>query len=416
MPQAASSSPQPALPARQRAARVGKDLASALDAVIAKLGADMRPAQLARTLSVDKVLASRIVKLCRSSEPLAALHVSPGPDPLRRFLRAARRRDVEAALLERAADAIDAFEALVREEAGNRTEFEVVLSAWLPDSRADFELRRKQPAFRCMSHLKGVAVDTNFASVLLCPSDTPGRLDVVWLFGLLGLKRLSPGVPVRFASYRLPGQTSPRTTLTLDGRPVQGFDGLVLESFCSRPTPRIAVQRAGDVFHYTLADEGFGPRTACDVVTAEVNRADLPAVDESGTNRRHHFSTEITTPSRVLVFDALLHADIDPGAEPALSLYDTVPHGIADAGDPARDIDRLSHREIVQPLGTGISRFGSADVPRYHELLRHACERLGWDGEALRGFRVRIEYPIYGSQVVLSFPAVGRANAGDRAR
>ena len=56
-------------------------------------------------------------------------------------------------------------------------------------------------------------------------------------------------------------------------------------------------------------------------------------------------------------------------------------------------------------MGQGLAKFRTAEIPRYADLLRHVCARLNWDGERFRGFRCRIDYPIYGSQVAMAFDA-----------
>ena len=61
--------------------------------------------------------------------------------------------------------------------------------------------------------------------------------------------------------------------------------------------------------------------------------------------------------------------------------------------------------ETIQPLGVGLGNCRSAEVPWYPELLQTVCGKLGWDAGGFRGYRCRIEYPIYGSQVVMAFPA-----------
>jgi hypothetical protein len=36
-------------------------------------------------------------------------------------------------------------------------------------------------------------------------------------------------------------------------------------------------------------------------------------------------------------------------------------------------------------------------------MLLHLCERFGWDPARFRGYRTRIQYPVYGWQVCLAF-------------
>lgn len=35
-------------------------------------------------------------------------------------------------------------------------------------------------------------------------------------------------------------------------------------------------------------------------------------------------------------------------------------------------------------------------------MLGYICEKRGWDGSQLKGYRVEIEYPVYSWQTVLS--------------
>jgi hypothetical protein len=385
---------------------VGSELARAVRAVIdAVPGGPNGPADLARTLGIDKVLASRLLKAARNRDPMAALYHMPGPDPLRRVLRGASSRGVPKELLAGAKQAVDQFETLIRREAGDRSALAAMISAWLPEARAEFELRRKQTAFRAMSELKGSAMETSLATVVLHPSEDQTHLDVIWIFGLFGLRRLRAGCTVRFASRRLTRDDAGRLPRTLDGVPVDGFDGLRLEEFCSSPPAKLRVERTGEVVHYTLGDDAFGPRSATDLVFVEVNRAELGRYIPASEGRRRYVFAEVSTPVRLLVFDALLHEDVFPGVDPGLYIYDTAFEGVADVNDRARDGDRLDLRESIQPLGQGIARFRTTEVPRYAELLRHVCSKLGWDGERFRGYRCRIDYPIYGTQVAMAFEA-----------
>jgi hypothetical protein len=79
---------------------------------------------------------------------------------------------------------------------------------------------------------------------------------------------------------------------------------------------------------------------------------------------------------------------------------------VADVNDPSRDIDRMDLAESIQPLGRGISKFRVGEVPWYSDLLRLVCDKLSWDPGAFRGFRCRIDYPLYGSQVAMAFETI----------
>lgn len=387
---------------------VGEGLRSSLSGVVEPfLVVSPGPQALARLLGVDKVLTSRVLKAMRAVDPMAATHAMPGPEPLRRLVKAAARKGAAARAVDEAGAAIDQFEALIRDRVGGRGQLDAILSAWDPRARREFELRRKQAAFKAMSHLKGAQADAILASVLLHPSADGRKIDVVWLSGLIGLRRVRPGVRVKLSTRRMALAEGARRPTTLGGAPVEDPGELVLIDFCSDPPPRLAVQRIGEVVHYTLGDGAFGPESGVDAVFAEVNRAELPRYLAAGSGRKSYFFAEASTSAGVLQFDLLVHRDLYPAsaaAGPTLRLYDTAFEGIASVNDPARDMDVLDVLQAIEPLGGGgdsPARVRSADIPRYSDLLAHAFGSLGWDAAEFRGYRTRIEYPIYGSQVTM---------------
>jgi len=387
----------------QKITRIGNDLSRTIGTVVTEVD-ETGPVALARRLGLDKVLTSRVLRALRNKDAMAVINLSPGPEPLRRLLRAAARAGVGAELIAEAEQAVEAFDTLIRRDVGGRSALDSIISAWLPEARADFELRRKKAAFKAMSQLKGVMARSHILTFMLAPSEDGVSIDYVWLFGLTGLQRLRPGAPVHFASTRVSKQkVPPREALSLDGHPLDRTDQGLLEPFCSAPTPQLNVSGVGDTVHYALPDHGFGPESAIDIVCANLNRKARKRYDRSGHNRRTSYYAQIRTPVQTLHFDVLVHEDVYAGADPALTIYDTSVDGTADINDPARDVDRYDLLESVQNLGVGINRFRNTDLPMYARLISHVCSKTGWDGGRFRGYRCRIECPVYGSQVVLAF-------------
>ncbi len=396
-------------------ARTGDGLHTSLSGVLDSLPGPASapgPQALATRLGIDKVLASRLLKALRATDPLSVVNRAPGPEPLRRVLDAAESLGVDGERIQAARDAVDRFEHLIREEIGDRSSLDSILAAWVPEARREFELRRKQAASKAMSQLKGVYADALYASVFLAPSPTdPDLLDVVWINGLQGLRRLVPGAAVKFATRRV-GQNASglagRTPRTLEGEPVEHVDGLLLPEYCSKPTPALDVHRAGEVVHYTLAGNRFGPGAGVDVVMGEVNRSELKRGPRPKGRKMYVFA-EVSQPARLLHFDAFLHSSIAPAAQPSLFVYDTAFEGIADPNNPERDIDRLDTLEALTPLSRGVDGARTSEIRRYAELLREVCARMDWDPGAFVGSRCRIDYPIYGTQATMTFdePAQG---------
>lgn len=367
------------------------------------------PVALAQALGLDKVLTSRVLKALRQQDSVASLYFMPGPEPLRSLIKAAERRGLTTAAHAAAAgQAVDAFAQLIDVRIGDRSLLDSILSAWIPEARAEFELRRKQAAFKAVSQLKGVQTDAIVATCILAPGDNPDLVDLVWVHGLTGLHRVRPGVLVKLASRRMSPEPSARRAQTLDGDLIGDDSPPLIREFCSQPVPDIRVRRVGESLFYTLGGDGFGAASAVDIFFADVNRSELqrhplPRPDRPGGERGVYFFAEISVPAKALQLDLLVHEDLYPGKDPALRIHDTAFDGVADPLDARRDLDRIDMLESITSLGRGLSAVRAAGVPRYSELMQHAMTRCGYSAPQFRGYRCAIDYPLHGSQVSMVF-------------
>ena len=400
-------------PLVSRVARIGGELACLGRQVLADLpDRPEGPILLAKRLGINKATASRLLRALASDEPLATAHLIPGPDPLRDFAAAARRRGAKPQAVAAFGHAVDAFDDFIRTEAGDRSGLDAMLTAWLPEARQAFEIQRKQAVFRNISQLRGKLARLNLSAALLHPSPGGEHLDVVWVHGHLGLQRLRPGVTLNFTSRRVPASHGPGSALlaprrpqALDGTEVAGVADLLLPECCSSPLPDVRVEPAGDRVHYLLAGDAFGPKSAVDVVFAEVNRAELPRYVAPEPRRERFVYADVAVPAAAMVFDLLIHRELLGDGQPSLTLYDTATRGVADVNDPSRDADRLDLMESLRPLGRGFSQCRLAEAAWYVPLLSRVCGQMSWRPEELRAYRVRAEFPLYGSQFVLSYDA-----------
>ncbi len=384
---------------------IGAALVRTLQAVVSSVGTTgSGPVALAGVLGLDKVLASRVLKALRAGDPIGSMYFMPGPEPLRALVRAAGRRGTPAVLCEAAAESVDRFEWLIQTQVGDRSLLDSILSAWIPEARAEFELRRKQAAFKAMSQLKGAQADTILATCILAPSGESGLMDVIWVHGLTGLHRVRPGVTVKIASRRMSSEPKARRPMDVNLKEIDGTAAPLVEEYCSKPLPPVGVHRVQDAMFYTLGGDGFGAASAVDVYFAEVNLAEIKSNPEAVTAGWYFFA-EAAVPAKALQFDMVVHDDLFGGAEPQLQLHDTVLEGVADVFDPRRDLDRFDMLESIQSLGRGTTQLRSVRSQAYAPLMRMVCERLGYDAGAFRSYRCTIDYPVYGSQVSMAFAA-----------
>lgn len=387
---------------RPRVSVLGERLASSLGAVLEAIpDKPAGPQRLANALGLDKVFASRLLKALRNREPLTVVHQLPGPDPLRRFLIATKKIGVPAATISPASDAVNAFEGLIRDEAGDRSALGAILSAWLPEVRSELVLRARQAAYRAMGQIMGSQAQFAHSTVLLHPADD-NKLDVVWMIGMTGLERLRPGAVVHFDTQRQVPEEGKRKPTDLMGNEISG-PSLGPESFCAGTPAPIEIHKAGEVVHYVLGDTGFGPRSAVDVLFCEVNHAEMPSTVPAGSGRRSWFYADVRTPVKRLSFDIFVHRDVYPNSDPNLIVYSRTTGGVSDVNDPSHDIDRMETDDSILALNYGLDRTPLAELPRYRELLERAHSSLGWNPADFRGYRVRVEYPVFGSQVTFAF-------------
>lgn len=385
-----------------RIMRTGDELMSGLTRVLKYIpGNDAGPQRLATELGVDTVLASRLLKAVRSPDSMSLIHRTPGPEPLRRVLRASVKFGVPADILATAHEAVNAFENLIDSAAGDRSSLEAILSAWVPEARREFELRRKQTAFRAMSQLKGLQANVFAETAIFTPSNDGQHIDVVWIKSVTGLSRLRPAAVVKFTSKRGVEAPNRRIPVTLAGDPVDSVGNAVVPEFCTSPTPALTAQIVGEQTHYLL--EGVKLGDSVQLMTCEVNHAEIARYVPAGRGRRAWASSDLAIPAQRFQFDMIVHQDIFPGEHPDLRVYDTVIRGTADRNDPARDIDQFDLLETIEQMGTGLSRFSSSDVSKYRQMLEFVCSRLNYDASKLRGYRVASDYPLYGSQYAMSF-------------
>ena len=396
---------------RKRVSQLGEELNGTISTLLSEIpGSPHSPQKLAQTLGLDKVFTSRLLKAMREHDPLGVVHLMPGPEPLRRLAKSFKRRSCNADQTRKLEVVIDRFDQMIRQEAGDRSSFAALVTSWLPSAKEALELRHRQAAYKAMSLLRGSSVDVNASAVLLNPSEDPGRIDVVWIFGIYGLRRMRPGVVTKFSTRRVVDQNEPRQPLSLDGDPIEDLTSLRLDQFCFSPPAPMEAQTVGESCHYLLGDAGFGPNSAVDLVFAELNRSEIASVLPKGSNRKGWFFSSIGQPSRRLQFDVFVHRDLYRGRDPELIVYDTSVDGVADVNDPVRDVDRIETSAAVEVLGFGDARAHTRDIPNYVQLLEHVYSRLGWNVQEHRGYRCSIDFPIYGSQVSLAFEAPEKAD------
>ncbi len=392
-----------ATPTNARIVAVARELAEAFRGLVDAIPSrPRRPQALARVLKIDKSVSHRLITAIRKDDPLATAHVIPGPEPLRRIARSARQQHVPEPAISRVENAIVAFESLISDEGGDRSGLDAIIGAWLPSARERFEKLAKQTMYRGARQLKGLSAEVHFAASILHPSADPLWCDAATLFGFLGLCRMRPEATLKLGVLR--GTSNPTgRTLTLTKKPVEDPHEILWHRFCSQPEVELVVHHVpgSDDLVYDLEwRDAVGPNSARNIVMCDLVEGALRRYRKKDDPRPRTAICEfVIVPARTLVFDVLLHADLYPDWRPQVRTVETGARGMSDPNDPSRDSDVLPIVEHVEFLGWGIERFWAQEVPDYIAMLREVCETLGWDAQRFRGYRVRIDYPVFNSEV-----------------
>jgi hypothetical protein len=394
---------------RRRAEDMGGALQTSLARLIGQLQSSGLKDQkaLQGALGLSQSVVSRLVTSVRQGDPLATLCSVPGPEALRQLLKGASRAGADAPALRAAESALADFESFVGEEIGDRATLDAVLSDWVRESRAGFEMRHKAAAFKAMSALRGVQADLVFSTGILHPSPQAGRHDCIGLDGVLGCRRTRPSGALHLAGYTLTPDAGSLRITNLERRAPADWLDMLLPGFSNVAAEAVHTSVQGGTMRTTVDGLPLGrsrPEGA-DLVCAQwlhaVQRAHRR--DEGDGAPTAGLGGQAEPPTACYIVDALLHDDVWPGVEPELRLYDTVVRGVAHPDDPARDSDRIDMLEGVAYLGRGLDAFRMPEYPRYTALVAHACAQAGWDASRLRGYRCTVRYPVYGAQIGLAF-------------
>jgi len=395
-------SEEPSPPINDHITGIASGLQASLQAMLGGTpSAPVQRAQIQDRYRLNRVFCQKLSTALRRPNPLSTLHQIPGPEPLRRLIEAARSANVSAKLVNSAAEAIDDFENLIRTVGGDRSGLDAIICAALPEARGRYESESKQLVYRGMRQIQGMAADVVLGAFFFHPSDNPLYCDTVAIRGYFGIRRIRPsaGLQLKISG----GSSVPGTeALTLDGRPLSKHpESAILSDFCTVPPEDIAIYELGTKTIYSLnwGDE-VGLPSARDLVIVERRAHCARRQKESGEDCTYGYITnEIDVPARIYINDVILHEDIHPDWDMDMRVLKTGEQGAANANDPVRDLDVIDIEESTEFLGNDYRKFPVDDIPNYVGLLEHVFASIGWDPAQFRGYRTRIHYPIFSSQV-----------------
>lgn len=404
--------------------------------VVSRLQADMarlvralpgrisRAADVQRALKVDAKLGWQVYRTATARSPSEAGSNIPQRVSFDRLLRTARARGVPEDIVTELGVAFDRFEAFVLQHAGERDSFESMIASLGSEARESLDLRHKKGAFKANAHLRGAQALTQFKTAIVFPSQKPDHNDLVVLRGMVDLLRSNPIVPLVLAQHFMRWSQGPIEHVKrepLDANAEVGKGVSVLRGFSSDPLPTVrTIGQDSGALETQLMGMGIGRTAATTIVTGEIVRDELSPYAPDPENPDDDSDPVLTShaaigcPVETLVHDVLFHRQVfdlerrlgRTGGQllPKVFVYDTADPGFQPPEPPRLGEPHvLAIEERATFLGSGADAAATVDVPRYVELIRFACQRVGIDPADLMVYRCRVEYPLLPSTVAVRF-------------
>ncbi len=382
-------------------------LRAALIELYASVGADPgAPQDVARRFHVNKTLTWNISKVMASDDPLSTIPKLPGASAFRSFLAAVEREGAGEEVLGRVRRAVSDLDDTVARHVGDRATLELVVDG-IASARGDhLELSRKL-VFRGNSGLWGVQAKTRLMSVFMAPNAKDAtRIDIAIVRGYIGLRRLRSSV--RWPIFQISGWGEDNQGMAeerwepLEPGPEAGHRLPLLRSFSTLGTAAIEESKhAKGGTEYLWTPGPIGNAGAMDCFLADCSRS-AAAKHRTEHDTFGEFGATISVPTERLVFDLIVHEDLAFALQPTVhAISGLFPHrSEGNDGDHALE---LPVSQTVARLPGQPPSVATSDVPRYSEIAQFVYGRMGWTPSSMRGCRLSLLYPPFGSTVFLRF-------------
>lgn len=377
---------------------------AALLELYSSVGADPAgPQEVSRRFGVNKTLAWNVSKVMTGDDPMASIPNLPGSSAFQTLLGAIERGGAESQVVERARAAVRALDETVERHVGDRSTLELVFDGSSPQSGDFLETSRKL-AFRGNSGLLGVQAKVRLMTVMMAPNARDGtRVDIAIVRGYLGLRRLR--TDVRWPIFQMRAWGSEEGMVSEDRwRPIEPpaghSDSPILRRFSSVGEHDLELEQSKSGTNYLLAPGPIGNVGAVDCFVGDCARA-AASIYRTTKDSTGEFGATISAPTERLIFDLLVDERLDFMLQPEVRAF----MGIfmdstedSSAGDLA-----LAVPKSVVALPGRPPAIAAPGIPQYSALVKFVNERMGWNGDALRGCRYTLSHPPLGSTILLRF-------------
>ncbi len=351
---------------------------------------------------LNATLQSRLVRALDQHEPLSILHHLPGIAGLRSVIDEAARRGTDPDLLADARTVTAELAEFFDHEGLDRETLQAMLASDVPEARDAMVRTNSQMLYKSLSNLKGYAAESLAMIAVAYPGDDPAACTVSMVGLIHGLRRFRADAQHYERGYVTPkqeGKKAKEHQYTLDGVPLSELDGPpIVDELTSDPRPCFEPELTPLGLAHRLVEHEVGRDGTMSYAVGMTVTAAKPRV------QTEEYTTAImsavsTLASKRFVLDVLVHDDIWPGVNPVAETYSIVPHGpVTELTRLHRAADRLNLGVSAVPLGRGAISFEHAVIPKHRRALDHLLESTGMDASTLRGYRLDMQYPLFGVQ------------------
>ncbi|QDU66408.1 hypothetical protein [Engelhardtia mirabilis] len=354
------------------------------------------PRRLARQLGVNKNLAWKAAKIVSTPDAAEALPHVPGRAGLKIFLEAMERAGASTDALRAAREACDAFDTMVELHAGDRGTLELMVGSSFPGgAESPLQEANRKLSFQGNSSTWGVQARVRFGAQFVAPcAEDPTVIDYASIGGLCDFRRLRGDAkwPLSFnVRYDGEGRRKDDVAKPIE-RSLEGRDGpAFLLDHCTDPLPEIRAVEVPLGTVYELAEGEVGNTAAFSCAFAWFVRREQ-SVYGNDDEPSVAYNIPLNTPTELATMDLLIHKDVPWELPPRVEVTSRMEIGVG-GGSYKQSPYLLPVPPRLEELGPGRDQLGGNEVPRWTEMLGKVCQRLDWNLDDFRVFRMSLRYP-----------------------
>jgi len=389
------------------------DVRSDSEAVLSDIGLSLRavlaaiyegtpaPRHLEKLLGLHKTLCWRVLQVAFARDPLAAAPYLPGDEGMEKLLKAAQRAGAQRTICETVRAGVARYRDLARAHAGDRASFEVMLMSLAAPRETTVELKAARRAgYRSTSYLWGVQTAVRILAVIINPH-ADGSVDLATIRGHVRARRVREQGLLRLSRTIEHDTDAPdkRRVVAVPIDPDSLVGGVpILPQFSTKPLPRLdAIALPGQNVEYCFADQHVGEQSAVTIFTGEIRRGLQGARWRSEGNTSNAMMMAVRDPVGLGVIDLWAPPEFGTGHR-ALTVSSVGVDALRQRPDQWHV---LPGDATAARLGKGLAAAHLSEVPEYEQAVAHCMKLLGWNPRDFELHRLRMEYPVVGSCLVL---------------